>query len=282
MPTLAEIGNAVGQALSDFGSYTAQAAAQANAVSRQAQSAQAAFNSNAMNTANSITDNRIASQYGYNTAMMASANQYNTQAWENAAAWNEMMWQKQADFNKEEAEKQRYWQEQMANTQYQRAMADMEKAGLNPILASGGISGGIPNGATASVGGAQMSSAQSQMASGGLVGADSASISNYTGQMETLSGILGLLAAMAAGQNSAASAAQTLGEGVAEVIDEVVPDKSSEELIKEVDNLSEKGSIMDWIKFVFNNRPGSLMQDILSDALNINTGSGGRGSTKKK
>ena len=271
MPTLAEIGAAVSEALSDFGSTTARAAETANNVSRQAQSAQAAFNANAMDTANSITDNRLISQYGFNSAMMASANQFNQQSWQNAANWNEMMWQKQADFNAAEAQKQRDWQEKMSNTSYQRAMSDMQQAGLNPILAYSQGGAQVPSGATASVGGAQMSSAQSAMTQGGVIGAESASISNYTGQMETLSGILGLLTAIAGAQNSAESAGKLLGEGLAEAAQQTVPDKSAEKFMSDIKNLEEKGSLMDWIKFTFNNRPGSLMQDIMK-----NTG------TKKK
>lgn len=57
------------------------------------------------------------------------------------------------DFNAQEAEKQREWTEEMSNTAYQRARADMEEAGINPVLAlatNGGASAG--SGASASAG----------------------------------------------------------------------------------------------------------------------------------
>jgi hypothetical protein len=52
-------------------------------------------------------------------------------------------------FANKRAKQQRSWQEYMSNTAYQRAMADMRKAGLNPILAGklGGAS--TPSGAMA-------------------------------------------------------------------------------------------------------------------------------------
>lgn len=61
----------------------------------------------------------------------------------------------------EEAEKNRKWQEMMANTQYQRAMADMKKAGLNPILAYQQGGNAVPNGSSA--GGYTINGAQGQV-----------------------------------------------------------------------------------------------------------------------
>lgn len=41
-------------------------------------------------------------------------------------------------FSSSEAEKQRQYETEMSNTAYQRSMADMQKAGLNPILTAAG------------------------------------------------------------------------------------------------------------------------------------------------
>lgn len=53
-------------------------------------------------------------------------------------------------FNAREARKQRQWMEKMSNTAYQRAATDLEKAGLNRVLALGSPAS-TPSGAAASM-----------------------------------------------------------------------------------------------------------------------------------
>lgn len=84
-------------------------------------------------------------QMGYNTLGAIMQGVYNHI--ENSVAMN---------FNSTEAMKNREWQEQMSNTAYQRAVEDMKKAGLNPILAfqNGGAS--TPGGSAGTISGANM------------------------------------------------------------------------------------------------------------------------------
>lgn len=56
-------------------------------------------------------------------------------------------------FNAEEAQKNRDWQTEMANTAYQRAMADAKKAGINPYYVVGNAGAATGSSASASYGG---------------------------------------------------------------------------------------------------------------------------------
>lgn len=101
-------------------------------------------------------------QMGYNTLSAIAQGIYNHI--ENAAAMN---------FNSTEAMKNREWQERMSSTAYQRAVEDMKKAGINPILAFANGGASTPGGSAGTISGASIglasSSALGVSRSGGFV-----------------------------------------------------------------------------------------------------------------
>lgn len=99
---------------------------------------------------------------GYNTARNwvngTEASIRNQQSAYERMLYQDRSWEDTAKYNSQEAAIARQWEEYMSNTAYQRAMLDMRKAGLNPILAYSQGGASTPSAQIASM--APMSGAQ--------------------------------------------------------------------------------------------------------------------------
>lgn len=244
MGFIADMADAMASGLNSFAGYSASAARQANAVSGNAQAQQGQFNQNSVNLANMLGSERLMQQYGFNSAQAQSANDFTREMWQLAADWNERMMEKQMAFNSEEAAKQRGWSENMANTAYQRTVADLKAAGINPILAVGGLSPQGASGSAATASAPSMSGAQGQMASGSALNGLAASEGNYTGQMEYMGGMLGLLSAGISGLSTALTAASK-NDVVKDIIQAFLEQSAKDDNKVEI-NPNPKGKYQEW------------------------------------
>lgn len=161
MDPLFSLGGAVVGGLSSiFGGRRQQSAANAQAAS------QMQFERENMFHQNQVARDMADVQNRFNSAEAATSRNWQAGQAQEARDWNATQAGIERTFNATEAERNRAYQTEMSNTQYQRAMQDMQKAGLNPMLAYSQGGAGNVSGSSASTSAPQTSAPSGATASG--------------------------------------------------------------------------------------------------------------------
>ena len=105
---------------------------------------------------------------------------------------------RQRAFNANEAQKQRDWQTMMSNTAHQREIADLQAAGLNPVLSgTGGQGASTPSGGVATSAIAQPHLAETISATSNLIktikGSNNNNSNDINSAIKVISTLAGLL-----------------------------------------------------------------------------------------